>query len=97
MLFQEKGAQMAKRKRRSDKTILNHVDTILADSGGEALEISADAVAVKGDARQYGPTVIVRFSDNVTSESRAALVTKITNQVPEITRVLVEYTPKDPL
>ena len=88
---------MPKKKRRSNKKILEHVDIILADFGGEAVEISANAVAVKGDARQYGPTVIVRFSDNVTSEHRVELATKITNQVPEITRVLVEYTPKGPL
>ena len=84
---------MAKKRKRSEARILADVAAIIDEYGGEALGLQANAVAVKGDARQYGPTVMVRLSANVDHERRAELSTLITNQVPEITRVLVDCLP----
>lgn len=83
---------MIKKKKRSEATILADVAAVIKEYG-EVLGLQAHAVAVKGDARQYGPTVMVRLSANVDHERRSELSTLITNQVPEITRVLVDCLP----
>lgn len=83
---------MTQNSERSEAIILADIAARIGDYG-EVIGLQANAVAVKGDARQYGPTVMVRFSANVDDERRAELSTLITNQVPEITRVLVDCLP----
>lgn len=83
---------MAQKQNRTEAEIVAHVAAVIGEYG-EVLGLQANAVAVKGDARYYGPTVMVRFSANVDHERRAELSTLVTNQVPEITRVLVDCLP----
>lgn len=86
---------MAQKQNRTEAEIVAHVAAVIGEYG-EVLGLQANAVAVKGDGRQYGPTVMVRLSANVDHERRSELSTLITNQVPEITRVLVDCLPNPP-
>ncbi len=87
---------MQERTRRTDDLILDHVQSIISEFGWTVVELQIDSVAVKGDARQYGPTVVVRVTFDTPGERISEIATMLTNQVPELTRVLVEIPPLNP-
>jgi hypothetical protein len=75
---------------RTDTEVLAHVHSVVVLHGCEALALTPPAVAVKGDNRQRGPGVIIRFPDNMPTFRRMEVATIIGNTVPEVCRVLAE-------
>ena len=70
--------------------IIREVNQVLKESRSRVVELSAPAVAVLGDARFYGPTIIVRFNPRLTMEEIGKLATRIINEVKGLSRVLAE-------
>lgn len=70
--------------------IIREATEVLKESRSTVVELSAPAVAVLGDARFYGPTIIVRFNPRLTMEEIGALATRIVNEVKGLSRVLAE-------
>lgn len=63
-----------------------NIDTIrLADLGGP----ESWSVGVQGDGRIYGPVIILTVHRDAPTERIYELGTKLINQVPGITRVLI--------
>lgn len=74
--------------------LLAQVNEVLKGTGYVATDIGPSSVGVQGDARVYNPSVIIDFGlenkpkwDDV---SKAA--TEVINQVPGVTRVLMDIT-----
>jgi GMP synthase PP-ATPase subunit len=77
----------------ADAALLAQVSEVLKNTGCTMIELQAPSVGVQGDARVYGPTVVVDFGDETRWEHIGSLATKIINQVPGVTRVLMNITP----
>jgi GMP synthase PP-ATPase subunit len=75
---------------RVSQDILADVESIVSPFGLCAVELLQDAVGVKGDSRAYGPTVVIKALAFLNHDRLAEVSVLITNQVPEITRVLVD-------
>lgn len=70
--------------------LLAEVQTLVGPFGAVATALGYNSVAVMGDARFYGPTVIVKFPPSMSIEACGLLSTRITNEIPGIARVLME-------
>lgn len=70
--------------------LVAEVEDALAFTGCTVVGLGPHSVAVMGDARFYGPCVIVRFAPWHTTVEVTHLSTKITNEVRGISRVLRE-------
>lgn len=76
------------------KYLEKEVTKVLKGTGCVVTGFGPDSVAVMGDARFYGPCVFVRFPSGTTMERVAILSNKITNEVPGISRVMMEIAPQ---
>lgn len=66
---------------------------VAKDSRIESFELSSDAVGVLGDARFFGPSVILKLKDcnwQEHPEEAGRIATNLVNQTPGVTRVLIE-------
>lgn len=77
----------------TDEELLAKVNVVVLPFGCTATDIGPDAVAVKGDARATGPSVLVTFPDGMSMEHIGRISTKITNEVREVSRVLMNIRP----
>ncbi|OGC80715.1 hypothetical protein A2943_02395 [Candidatus Adlerbacteria bacterium RIFCSPLOWO2_01_FULL_51_16] len=73
--------------------LLTSVKRAVAGMECEVLCLGPDSVAVMGDARFYGPSVIIKFHSGITAVREAEIATKITNDVEGISRVLAQVLP----
>ena len=77
------------------EALLAQVNDVLQGSGYVATHIGPSTVGVQGDARAYGPSVIVDIGFNDAPpnwEHVGKYATEIVNQVRGVTRVLVDIT-----
>lgn len=70
--------------------LVAQVEAMLAYTGAEVIGLGPDSVAVMGDSRFYGPSIVIKFPPGTTNEKIAEISTKITNEVKGISRVLIE-------
>jgi len=95
--------------RRADAIVCEHVESSsLRDTAWQYLAVLTDtrSTGVKGDERDYGLTVAVRIVESVdgmtASFSKAPwdvlerISTRITNEIPGVTRVVYDITHKPP-
>lgn len=95
--------------RRADAIVCEEVEASpLRDTACQYLAVLTDtrSTGVRGDERAYGVTIAVRIVESVdgmtTSFSKAPwdvlerISTRITNEVPEVTRVVYDITHKPP-
>ncbi len=73
----------------SDDEYLQQVNNVVQPFGCVATDLGPDAVAVKGDGREVGPSVLVTFPSEMSMKEIGKISTKITNEVPHICRVLM--------
>lgn len=81
----------------TDEELLAKINDVLKDTRYVATHIGPPSVGVQGDARVYGPSVAVDFgfNDGPPDWKRVGeYATEIVNQVPGITRVLMNITSK---
>jgi GMP synthase PP-ATPase subunit len=73
--------------------LLAKVNAAIKPFGCIATELGPDSVGVQGDGRVYCPTVFVKFPLGISIEQVALISNKVTNEVPGISRVLMEIIP----
>lgn len=73
--------------------ILARVNKIVEPYGCVATDLGPYAVGVKGDNREYGPSVFITFREDMTPSEIQAISTEVTNRVAEISRVLMNIIP----
>lgn len=66
------------------------VERKLAGTGFTFLSFGPDAVNVQGDGRVVAPVVLVTPPDGSTSERAGEVCTSLINEVPGITRMLID-------
>ncbi len=76
-----------------NQEILNQVNTVVAPYGCAATDLGPDSVGVKGDSREYGPSVFITFPEGMSNEEISSISNEITNKVKEISRVLMNICP----
>ena len=72
----------------TDAELLAKVNVLLEPLGCKATDLGPDSVGVQGDARFYGPCVFVDFPSEMEWEEISKISTRITNEVPGISRVM---------
>ena len=77
----------------TDEELLSRVNEVIKPFGCIATDLGPDGVGVQGDARVYGPSVFVSFPPHTNNEDISRISNKITNEVPGITRVLMNIVP----
>lgn len=78
----------------TNEALLVSINDFLRPYGCVITGIGPYAVAVKGDARFYGPSVFVAFPQEMPGDQIAEISNRITNRFPEISRVLCDITTK---
>ena len=73
-----------------DMVLLALVQKVFDPYGCTALRIGPDAVAVKGDAREVGPSVVIRFPIDMPDQDIARISNEVTNKVRLVCRVLMD-------
>jgi GMP synthase PP-ATPase subunit len=73
-----------------DTTLLAKVNEVVKPFGCETTELGPDSVGVQGDYRVHCPSVYVRFPKGITMAEAAVISNKVTNEVPGISRVMME-------
>ena len=76
----------------NEEEILEKVRAVVEPFDCVVTGLGPDSVGVKGDARFYGPSVYVKFPKDMDWEKISEVSTSITNNVPEISRVLMDVT-----
>jgi len=74
--------------------IVEQVEDMLICTGCTVVGIGPHSVAVMGDARFYGPSIIIKFPYGTSVEEMGKISTKITNEIKGISRVLAEVSPE---
>ena len=77
------------------EALLSLVNEVLEGTSYVATDIGPSSVGVQGDARVYGPTVLLDIGFNEAPpnwEHVGKYATEIVNRIPGITRVLVDVT-----
>jgi GMP synthase PP-ATPase subunit len=75
------------------KRMFREVTKVLEPYGGRMTDFTERAVGVVGDARIYGPGVVIELPDGLSQETISKLSTDITNRVRGIVQVLMEVKP----
>jgi hypothetical protein len=70
--------------------LLAKVNETIANSGCVATSLGTNTVGVQGDARVYLPSVYITCPANMSSEDTGIIAAKIINEIPGISKVLVE-------
>lgn len=73
----------------NERELLAKVQSVVQPFGCIATELGPNSVGVMGDARFYGPSVYITFPPNISMEEVSRISTRITNEIPGISRVLM--------
>lgn len=73
-----------------ESDLLEKINAVLQEHGVHATDLGPDSVAVMGDARFYGPCVFVSFPTEFSMEQIGRISTRLINEVPGVSRVLME-------
>ena len=76
----------------TDEELLAQVNAVLKETGCVATDLGPNSVGVQGDGRVYDPVVFVTFAEGMNWVRIGEISNMITNQVPGITRVLMNVT-----
>ena len=79
---------------RSPQEIQIDIEGVLKGTRCSFCGFGPNAVAVMGDARFYGPSIFVKFASTMTKEQIGAMSNRLTNEVRDIARVMMEVVPQ---